>query len=162
VTPAYGSPSFDALLVGGYGEYEDGDVDNAALVQVRRLDDHGDPVGEPECRKHITANGRALYREESECCHERTRPSTRLSQRHSHWERLGWDELPRVRRLGAAALVRALGHYSRWRKATKRPACGCGTTYRRIRAATNAGASAAGRAERCRPTSSPRASATAR
>jgi hypothetical protein len=48
VTPADGSPSFDALLVGGYGEYEDGDVDNAALVQVQRLDDHGDPVGEPD------------------------------------------------------------------------------------------------------------------
>jgi len=39
---------FDALLVGGHGEYEDGDVDKAALVQVQRLHDHWDPVGEPE------------------------------------------------------------------------------------------------------------------
>ena len=48
MTAADGSPSFDALLVGAYGEYEDGDVDNAPLVQVQRLDDHGDPLGEPE------------------------------------------------------------------------------------------------------------------
>ena len=48
VTPADGSPAFDALLVGGYGEYQDCDVDNAALVQVQRLDDHWDPVREPE------------------------------------------------------------------------------------------------------------------
>ncbi len=48
VTPADDSSSFDALLVGGYGEYEDSHVDNAALVQVQRVDDHGDPVGEPE------------------------------------------------------------------------------------------------------------------
>ena len=48
VTPADGSPAFDALLVGGCGEYEDGDVDNAALVQVQRLDDNWDPASEPE------------------------------------------------------------------------------------------------------------------
>ena len=33
---------------GAYGEYEDGDVDNAALLQVHRLDDLSEPVGEPE------------------------------------------------------------------------------------------------------------------
>ena len=48
VTPADGSPAFDALLVGGYGEYADGDVDNAALVQVQRLDENWDPASEPE------------------------------------------------------------------------------------------------------------------
>ena len=48
VTPADGGPSFDALLVGGNREYEDGDVDNAALVHVQRVDDLCDPVGEPE------------------------------------------------------------------------------------------------------------------
>ncbi len=48
VAPADGGPSFDALLVGGNREYEDGDVDNAALVQVQRVDDLCDPVGEPE------------------------------------------------------------------------------------------------------------------
>jgi len=48
VTPEDGGPAFNALLIGGYGEYEDGDVDNAALVQVQRLDDHWDPVREPQ------------------------------------------------------------------------------------------------------------------
>ena len=48
VTPADRSPGFDALLIGGYGEYVDGDVENAALVHVQRLDDHWDPVSEPE------------------------------------------------------------------------------------------------------------------
>ncbi len=48
VTPADGGPSFDALLVVGNREYEDSDVDNAALVQVQRVDDLCDPVGEPE------------------------------------------------------------------------------------------------------------------
>ena len=48
VTPADGGPSFDALLVGGNREYEDGDVDNAALVQVQRVDDFCEPVDEPE------------------------------------------------------------------------------------------------------------------
>ena len=48
VTPADGGPSFDALLVGGNREYEDGDVDKAALVQVQRVDNLWDPVGEPE------------------------------------------------------------------------------------------------------------------
>ena len=48
VTPADASPAFDALLVGGYGEYAEGDLDNAALVQVQRLDDNWDPASEPE------------------------------------------------------------------------------------------------------------------
>jgi hypothetical protein len=48
VTPAVGSPAFDALLVRGCREYEDGDLDNAALVQVQRLDDHWDRASEPE------------------------------------------------------------------------------------------------------------------
>jgi hypothetical protein len=47
VTPADGSDAFEALLVGGYREYEDGDNDNAAVVGVRHLDDHWEPVGEP-------------------------------------------------------------------------------------------------------------------
>ncbi len=29
-------------------KYADGDVDNAALVQVQRLDDNWDPASEPE------------------------------------------------------------------------------------------------------------------
>jgi len=48
VTPADGGRSFDALLVGGNREYEDGDMDNAALVQVQLMDDLGEPVREPE------------------------------------------------------------------------------------------------------------------
>ena len=48
VTPADGGPSFDAHLVGGNREYEDGDVDNAALIHVQRVDNLWDSVGEPE------------------------------------------------------------------------------------------------------------------
>jgi hypothetical protein len=44
VTPADGNPVFDALLVSGCREYEDGDLDNAALVQVERLDVHKNSV----------------------------------------------------------------------------------------------------------------------
>jgi hypothetical protein len=46
-TPGYGSSALDALLFGGYGEYEDRDADNTALVQVQRLDDHWDPQASP-------------------------------------------------------------------------------------------------------------------
>lgn len=48
VTPTDGSPAFHALLVGGYADYEDGDVDNAAVIQVRRFDGNWEPMGEPE------------------------------------------------------------------------------------------------------------------
>jgi hypothetical protein len=48
VTPADGSPAFHALLVGGYVDYEDGDVDNATVIQVRRFDSNWEPMGEPE------------------------------------------------------------------------------------------------------------------
>ena len=40
--------ALDAHLVGGNREYEDGDVDNAALMHVQGVDNLWDSVGEPE------------------------------------------------------------------------------------------------------------------
>src|SRR5437879_2508883 len=77
VTPADGSPSFDALLVGGYGEYEDGDVDKAALVQIQRVDNLWDPVGEPE---HVRI--KALRIPHEHCSGRPDRAAARLPARH--------------------------------------------------------------------------------
>jgi hypothetical protein len=50
VVPADASPEFDAILLGGCPDYQaaSDDRDNAALVQVQRVDDDEQPIGAPE------------------------------------------------------------------------------------------------------------------
>jgi hypothetical protein len=50
VVPADGSREFDAILLGGYPDYQSAsdNRDNAALVEVQRVDEDGQHTAEPE------------------------------------------------------------------------------------------------------------------